>query len=381
MKYKQRTSVNVDLNAISLNMDNMYHNLKKDTKMMAVVKADGYGHGAIPIARMLERKDYLYGFAVATAEEAFSLYDAELQKPIVVLGYTFEETYDALISKAIRSTVFKTETAVKLSEHAVKLNQKAIIHIKIDTGMSRIGFGTNEEAIKAIQTIAELPMIEIEGIFTHFARADEINKQSAMKQFQDFQEFVKKLEERLQFRIPIHHCANSAAIMELPETGMDMVRAGIAMYGLWPSEEMRRDGIQLQPALTWSSHIVFIKEIEAGTPVSYGGTFVAEKSMRIATIPIGYADGYPRTLSNRGSVLIAGKRARILGRVCMDQMMVDVTDILQADEYDDVVLLGTMGDETISAEELGALSGRFNYELVCDISQRVPRIYTDDRQK
>ena len=376
MEHNQRVCVKVDLDAIAYNLEGMHHKLNPGTKMLAVIKTDGYGHGAIPIAQELEHFDYLFGYAVATAEEAFALRDAQLRKPILVLGYTFEETYEKMIAQQIRPTVFKLETAVKLSEYAVKLNQKVYIHIKIDTGMSRIGFLPNEEALRTIEAIAKLPMIEIEGIFTHFAKADYADKQFARKQLHLFEAFIEQLEERLQFRIPLHHCANSAAIMELPEACMDLVRAGVSMYGLWPSEEMRRDEIKLRPALQWNSCIVWIKEIEEGTAVSYGGTFVASKTMRIATVPVGYGDGYPRTLSNKGSVLIGGKRAPILGRVCMDQMMVDVTDIPEAKEYDEVVLLGSMGEETISAEELGELSGRFNYELVCDISPRDPRIYT-----
>ncbi|HKM22876.1 MAG TPA: alanine racemase [Lachnospiraceae bacterium] len=376
MEHNQRVCVKVDLDAIAYNLEGMHHKLNPDTKMLAVIKTDGYGHGAIPIAQELEHFDYLFGYAVATAEEAFALRGAQLQKPILVLGYTFEDTYEKMIAQQIRPTVFKLETAAKLSEYAVKLNQKVFIHIKIDTGMSRIGFLPNEEALRTIEAIAKLPMIEIEGIFTHFAKADYADKQFALQQLHLFETFIKQLEERIQFRIPLHHCANSAAIMELPEACMDLVRAGVSMYGLWPSEEMRRDEIKLKPALQWNSCIVWIKEIEAGTAVSYGGTFVASKTMRIATVPVGYGDGYPRTLSNKGSVLIGGKRAPILGRVCMDQMMVDVTDIPEAKEYDKVVLLGSMGEETISAEELGELSGRFNYELVCDISPRDPRIYT-----
>lgn len=379
MKYNQRVCATINLDAISDNIENMHHNLKEGTRILAVIKADGYGHGAVPIARKIEDKDYLFGFAVATAEEAFVLRDALVHKPILILGYTFEDAYEEMIAKSIRITVFKLETAQKLSEYAQKQNKKAKLHIKIDTGMSRIGFLPNEESLTAIEAISKLPMIEIEGIFTHFAKADESDKDFTHHQFCIFNQFVEQIEQQLQTRIPIHHCANSAAIMELPEFGMDVARAGIAMYGLWPSEEMRRDGIQLKPALKWNSHIVSIHEIKAGTSVSYGGTFTAVHNMRIATIPVGYADGYPRTLSNKGSVLIRGKRSPILGRVCMDQMMTDVTDIEDASEYDEVVLLGNMGSETITAEELGELSGRFNYELVCDITQRVPRIYENSR--
>lgn len=382
MKEHQRVCAHVNLDAILENMRNMYQNIPTSTQMIAVIKTDGYGHGASAIARELEQEEYVFGYAVATAEEAFALRKDGMKKPILILGYVFPDAYERLVAEEIRPTVFKEETARELSAAAVKLNKVIKIHIKIDTAMSRIGFKAVEESIKQIKRILELPMLEVEGIFTHFAKADYEDKTAALKQLSVFSEYVAKVERETGYHFPLKHCANSAAIMELREAaeGWDLVRAGISLYGLWPSEEMRRDQIQLVPALELKSHIVYIKEIEAGTEVSYGGTYTAAKKMRLATIPVGYGDGYPRMLSNRGEVLIRGKRAPICGRVCMDQFMVDVTDIPEAEEYDEVTLLGRDGDDILTAEELGDLSGRFNYELLCDLNKRVPRIYYKDQE-
>ncbi len=378
MKKKyERVCAKVNLDAIIENMRNMHQLLSDSTRMIAVIKTDGYGHGALAIARELEQEAYVFGYAVATAEEAVALRRNDIQKPIVILGYTFPETYDDLVRYDIRPTVFKEETAKQLSESAVKAKHKIKIHIKIDTGMSRIGFRPNEETMETIQRILCLPMLEAEGIFTHFAKADYQDKTSVRQQLEIFKSFVERLEQKTGYRFPIRDCANSAAIMELQEScdEWDLVRAGISMYGLWPSEEIRKDGISLKPALELKSHIVYLKEIGAGEQVSYGGTYTAERRTRLATIPVGYGDGYPRTLSNIGEVLIHGKRARICGRVCMDQFMVDVTDIPEAEEYDEVTLIGSDGANVISAEELGERSGRFNYELLCDLNKRIPRVY------
>ncbi|NLG04746.1 MAG: alanine racemase [Clostridia bacterium] len=375
MKEHMRTYVTIDTQALLENMNAMRAKLKPETKMTAVIKADGYGHGAVFIAKQLEQDLMLYGFAVATAEEAFELRDQHIQKPILILGYTFEEAYDQMIRQQIRMTVFNLETAKIISEHAGALSQKAYIHIKLDTGMGRIGFACTDEALNDLIKIFELPNLIIEGIFTHFARADEKNKECARKQLEIYQKTVVRIEQLTQQIIPMKHCSNSAAIMELKDANMDMVRAGISMYGLWPSEEMERQNITLKPLLEWKSHIVYIKEVEADTPISYGGTYLTKRKTRIATIPVGYGDGYPRSLSNKGYVLINGKQAPILGRVCMDQFMVDVTDIDHVKELDEVTLIGTDHDQCITAEELGDLSGRFNYELVCCINKRVPRIY------
>lgn len=369
-----RITAYINKKAIAANFQNMKSNLKDGIKMVAVIKTDGYGHGAVPIAQMVEPYDYIWGFAVAAVEEGLALREAGIAKPILVLGYTFEQDYPIMIKNGIRPAVFTMKMAEEFAAAARELGVKAPIHIAVDTGMSRIGFADCEESIHTVSAISRIPDLTIEGAFTHFARADETDKSSAMQQFRRFDGFCRNLEHA-GVKNFLRHCSNSAGILELPEVHMDMVRAGITIYGIYPSNEVARD-IKLYPAMGLKSHIVYIKQIAKGTAISYGGTFVADHDMRIATIPVGYGDGYPRSLSNRGSVLIRGRRAPIVGRVCMDQFMVDVTD-LPAELLDEVTLLGKDGEEEITVDELGALSGRFPYEFVCDIGKRVPRVYLD----
>ena len=276
------------------------------------------------------------------------------------------------MEKEIRPAICEYESAKALSDIAVRKNKTCHIHIKIDTGMSRIGLQVTEESADLVAKIAQLPGIEIEGIFTHFAQADEYDKTPTKKQIALFQKMIAMLEER-NVKIPIHHCSNSAGIVEIPEANMDMVRAGITLYGMWPSEEVAHN-ISLHPVMSLKSHIAFVKTLEKGRKISYGGIYETPSEKRIATIPVGYADGYARGLSNKGYVLIHGKKAPICGRVCMDQFMVDVTEIPEAKEGDPVTLLGKDGSECITMEELGELSGRFNYEFACLITPRVPRI-------
>lgn len=377
----QRVYAEVRLDAVISNMDNMKVNIAPKTKMIAVIKTDGYGHGAIPIARELEGLDYLFGFAVATAEEALILRHVGIKKPILILGYTFPYSYEKLIEEEVRMAVFREDTLKELSEAAARLSERGIrknakVHIKVDTGMSRIGVRSDEKGLEFVKRTFETEGIEVEGIFTHFARADESDKTAAKKQLTEFREFIGQIEEKTGRKIPVKHCSNSAGIVEIPDANMDVVRAGITLYGLWPSNQVRKDIVKLSPALSLYSHIVYIKEIEAGTAVSYGGTYVADRVRRVATIPVGYGDGYPRGLSGKGHILIHGKKAPILGRVCMDQFMVDVTEIPEAAMGDRVTLIGREGQQEITMELLGELSGRFNYELACDITKRVPRVYT-----
>lgn len=365
----------VDLDAIVQNMENMKANLNKHTQMLGVIKTDGYGHGALEIAHCLEPLDFMYGFAVATAEEAFALRNSGVKKPIIILGYTFPYSFKGFVQEEIRPTVFREDMLSELSEAAAQAGKKIKIHIKVDTGMNRIGIRPDETGIAFVKKALAYKNLEIEGIFTHFSRADEADKELTKKQFRMFSDFVNRVEKELGITIPVKHCANSAGIIDHPMTNMDVVRAGIALYGLYPSEEVSRETVKLKPALSLYSTIVYIKEIGSGESVSYGGTFKANRSMRIATIPIGYGDGYPRNLSGKGHVLICGKKAPILGRVCMDQFMVDVTDIPEAKEGDRVTLIGKEGKEQISVEMLSAISGRFPYELVCDLGKRIPRVF------
>jgi alanine racemase len=378
-----RVCARVDLGAIEYNLEAMKGNIPEGVRIMAVIKTDAYGHGALRIAQFLEDKDYIWGYATATAEEAFDLRDNGINKPILVLGYTFPYAYEKMLSLGIRPAVFREDMLKELGDCAEKLLKSGVIknpapiHIAVDTGMSRIGIRHDKSGEEFVGKAFEVESLEIEGIFTHFARADEKDLSNAKEREQIFAEFVKNAETAAGRKIPIHHCANSASIISIPESSMDMVRAGVTIYGMWPSDEVSKDIIDLKPAMELVSHIVMIKEVPAGTPVSYGGTFVTDSASKIATIPVGYGDGYPRSLSNKGYVLINGHRANILGRVCMDQFMVDVTDIPDVKEGDKVILLGKdpVSGETISAETLGDLSGRFNYELTCDINHRVPRVY------
>lgn len=378
MKKHRRIYAEIDLDAIEENIEHMKANIAPSTEIIAVIKADGYGHGAVPIARMIEEKDYLWGFAVATAQEAYELREHQIHKPILILGYTFEEEYETFLKQKIRPVVFQYEMAKAMSDAAVKLGGTITVHLAVDTGMTRIGFPDRRESLEVIQKIQALPGLEIEGVFTHFARADEADKSAALGQLKRYLGFVEMLRKEGVY-IPLEHCSNSAGILEIPQANLDAVRAGIAMYGIYPSGEVSRLPVPLKPAMSLKSHIVYMKDVEPGVAVSYGGTYVTKRRTRIATIPVGYGDGYPRSLSNLGYVLIHGKRAPILGRVCMDQFMVDVTDIPEARELDEVVLMGSSQDAFLGVEELGELSGRFPYEFVCCIGKRVPRIYKRSR--
>lgn len=373
-QYK-RVYAEVDLDAVHYNMEQMRQKTAPDTRIMGIIKADGYGHGAVQIGRELEILDYVFGYGVATAEEAFILREAGLHKPILVLGYTFPYAYEEMIEKEIRPAVFRYDTLDELNACAERLGKNAKIHIKVDTGMSRIGIRPDESGLQFVKKALSCEALEVEGVFTHFAKADEADKTSAYRQIDLMSQFIDKAEADTGFRIPIKHCSNSAGILEIREANMDMVRAGITLYGLWPSEEVSRDSISLRPLLSLKSRIVCIKEVDAGGQISYGGIYTAEKNMRVATIPVGYGDGYPRGLSGKGCVLICGKRAPILGRVCMDQFMVSVEEIPEAEEGMEVTLIGKDQDEQITMEEIGALSGRFNYELACNLGKRIPRVY------
>ena len=376
MNSYSRVYASIDLDAVESNMRAMKDSLPPSASMIGVVKTDGYGHGAVPVARAID--PYVKGYAVATIDEAIILRRHGIQKMILVLGVTHESRFEDLVRYDIRPAMFRYEEAGKLSETAVKNGARANIHLAVDTGMSRIGMTPDEASADEAARISRLPGICIEGMFTHFARADEADKAFYEAQYKKYREFCEMLCSR-GVDIPIRHCSNSAGIVEgLDSNGLDMVRAGISIYGLYPSDEVARDRVKLVPAMELKSFITYIKTIGPGTAVSYGGTFVADRPMRVATIPVGYGDGYLRSLSNKGAVLIRGKRAEILGRICMDQFMADVTDIPEAEEGDQVTLIGRDGEECITVEELAALSGGFHYEIICQIGKRVPRVYLRD---
>lgn len=326
MSKNSRVKAVISLDAVEQNFREMRKNIAEDTKMIAVVKADAYGHGAVPIAHLIEGYDYIWGFAAATAEEAVHLRENGVTKPILILGIVFEEYYPELVRDDIRLAVCEYEEAEKLSKEAVLQNKTVHIHIALDTGMTRIGYADIPESVEEIKKIAGLPNLEIEGMFTHFSRADEYDRSPAMVQLERYQKF-SDLVEAAGVEIPLHHCSNSAGIIRVPEANLSIVRAGITIYGIYPSSEVERDIVKLTPVMELKSHVTYVKDVPEGAAISYGGTYVADKKRRVATIPVGYADGYPRQLSNKGWVLIHGKKAPILGRVCMDQFMVDVTEI------------------------------------------------------
>ena len=375
-----RVRADIDLDAVLYNMESMHKKLKPGTKIAAVVKADAYGHGAVEISRVLENLPYLWGYAVATSNEAMQLVETGRKKPIIILGLSFPEQFEEIVENDLRPAVCTYETAQALSDIAAEKNKVCRIHIKVDTGMSRIGFQVTPESADTVARISKLPNIMIEGIFTHFARADESSKAPAYEQFKQFEKMIAMVEEK-GVQIPLKHCSNSAGIVEIPECNMDMVRAGITLYGLWPSEEVDKTKISLKPVMSLRSRVAYVKELLPGRQISYGGTFTVKKKMTVATVPVGYGDGYARGLSNKGWVLIKGQRAPICGRVCMDQCMVDVTDIPGVKIGDTVTLLGKDADEEITMEQLGELSGRFNYEFACLITPRVPRIYHENNDR
>ena len=378
MKKYRRVQADIDLDAVLFNFDQMKNRIPAETKIIAVVKTDAYGHGAVPLAKLTEGLEYLWGFATATVDEAIELRKAGIEKPVLILGYSFPESYEQIVKYDICQTIFTLEMAEALSKEAVRQNKEARVHIKLDTGMGRIGYQSSECAVADVTKMKTLPMLKLEGVFTHFANADIRNQQDTLKQIAKFDEMICAME-KAGVSFGLRHCANSAGIIELTEHKFNLVRAGIISFGLWPSDEVKKDVVPLKPILSLKSHVVYVKEVEEGTPVSYGSTWRAPEKRLIATVPIGYGDGYPRSLSNKGYVLIKGCIAPIVGRVCMDQMMVDVTDVPGPVKTGDrVTLIGQDGEHCITAEMLGDLSGRFNYELMCDLGNRIPRIYYQD---
>lgn len=372
MREYNRVCARIDLDAVEYNIEMMKKNVREGAKVLGVIKTDGYGHGAVQIARMLSSKEYMWGFAVATLDEAVVLRNAGIEKPVLVLGCIFPDQRKEMLNHDIRMTLYTEEMAEEVSELAVKMGKKAYIHIKLDTGMSRLGFMIEDKTVEIISRISKLPNLVLEGMYTHFAKADEIDKAFTQKQIKNYVWMKDTLAER-GVAFTFYHCSNSAGIIDVPEANLDLVRAGISTYGLYPSEEVKKENVPLKPAMELISHVAHVKWVEAGTPVSYGGTYITDKRTKIVTIPVGYGDGYPRSLSNKGYVLIHGKKAPILGRVCMDQFMVDATEIDDVKYADKVTLIGNDGDERLPVEVLSDLSGRFNYEFVCDLGKRIPR--------
>lgn len=374
MKNAYRACAEIDLDALEHNIREIRSVIGDTTKLMCVIKTNAYGHGAVVLARELAAMG-ADSFAVATLDEAVELRNHGISQPVLVLGFVAKEQYPDMIRHHIMPSVFTYSMAKDIDAVAESMHAVADIHIKIDTGMSRIGFAAEPMTAQRIVMINSLRKnLRIQGIFTHFACADCGDDTLTIAQIEKFGEVVRQIEA-CGVHIPVKHCANSAAIMRYSGMNLNMVRAGIILYGLYPSEEIDKS-LKLKPVMCLKSHVVYTKTVEAGTPVSYGATYVCSRPTKIATVSIGYGDGYPRALSNRGRVLIGSQSYPIIGRICMDQLMVDITnaedEIRQGDE---VVLIGRQGSESIPVEEVASFNDSFNYEVVCNINRRVPRVY------
>lgn len=366
-----RCFARIDLDAIESNFLSLKNRVKGGVKVCCVVKADAYGHGSVAVSKTLEDKtDY---FAVAALEEGVTLRQAGIKKPILILSYTNPLQYETLIENGLTATIFNTQEAVLLSDTARRMGKKAKVHIAVDTGMSRIGFMPTKESANEVKKISELDAVDLEGLFSHYAKADYADKTNANAQTQRFDSFISLLEER-GVKIPIKHICNSAGIIDFDKQ-YDMVRMGISLYGIYPSDEVLKQRVSLTPAMEVISHVIHVKDIEAGTGVGYGQIYVAKEKRTIATVSIGYADGYNRSLTGKGYVIVRGQKAPITGKVCMDQIMVDVTDIPGVKVGDHAVILGRMGQEEITADALGEKCESFGYEVVCTFMPRVKRYY------
>lgn len=369
-----------------VNIDNIMNNIceirrivPKSTEIMGVVKADAYGHGVVEVSHTI-LKNGASRLAVSLIDEAIQLRLKGFDCPILILSYADPARADEIILNNLTQTVYSYELAKALSDSAVLLNRKVKIHVKIDTGMTRVGFMPGYSTVKSIVEISALPNIIVEGIFTHFASADEKDKTYTYQQFEKFMGICNELG-RIGIHIPIKHVSNSAAIIQFPQMHLDLVRPGIILYGLYPSDDVDKSILNLKPAMSLKTNIILVKNAEKGTCVSYGRTFVTERESVIATLPIGYADGYSRLLSSKSSVLINGQLAPVIGRICMDQCMVDITDIDGSVSLgDEVVLFGTQADNNISVDDLAKAMGTINYEIVCIIGKRIPRAYLQDGQ-
>jgi len=371
-----RTWTEINLDALASNFREIRTITNKNSKIMAVIKADAYGHGFLESARILEREG-VDAFAVALAEEALQIRRAGYSQPVLILGVIPDEEYKSAIENNISLTVTCTEDAEKISRIASECKKTAKIHIKLDTGMSRLGFvisDNNDAVVDEILKISTLPYIETEGVFSHFSTSDEADSSYTELQLKRFLNICDSLREGGLTNI-IRHIANSAAIMMYPEAHLDMVRPGIVLYGLYPSEEVDKKRLKLTPVMTLKSKITYIKTLSEGRGISYGKEYITEGETKVATIPIGYADGYVRSIAKDGKILAGGKKVRILGRICMDQCMIDVTNVNNINVGDEVILFS---DKEILADDVAKWMGTINYEVVCLVSKRIPRIYFEN---
>lgn len=371
-----RVCARIDLDAFEHNVNEIKKKIGEDTVLTGVVKTNAYGHGAVVLGKELERLGAGW-LAVACVDEGIELRKNGIHLPVLVLGFTSPDQYGDLLDFDITPTVFSFEMALAMDKAAAKAGKKLKVHIKLDTGMGRIGFSVCHESAGEILKISRLEHIEIQGMFTHFACADMAGEKYA-KVTQNQFDLYCKMENWLResgLEIPLKHCANSAGIMESSRMYKDMVRAGIILYGLYPSDEVSRDSLALKPVMSVKSHVTYIKTVGSGQGISYGHTYMTSSPTVVATIPVGYGDGYPRLLSNNGYVLIHGQKAPIIGRICMDQFMVDISHIKNVEVGDEVTLVGRDGNEIITLDDLAALTGTISYELACDVGRRVPRLY------
>ncbi len=365
------TWAEVDLDAIAFNCRQIKEWIEEETELMAVVKANAYGHGAVPVAKVALRSG-ASRLAVARTLEGVQLRQAGIEAPILILGYTLPSEAEAIVRYDLTPTVTTREGASALSETASRQGKTIPIHVKVDTGMGRLGL-LPHEVVDFIKGLADFPNLRLEGLFTHFSVADEADKSYTYRQFAIYQQVLAELRDE-GIHIPIRHVCNSAATLDLPEMHLDMVRCGIAIYGLYPSPEVNHS-IPLRPAMTLKSHVARVRTLPAGSSISYGRTYITTRPTTVALVPVGYGDGYHRLLSNRGEVLIRGKRAPIVGRVCMDQFVVDVSDIEGVQLNDEVVVFGRQGEEEIGVEEVAAWAETINYEVVTSLLPRVRRVY------
>ncbi len=368
---------------MEVNLDNLVHNIREIRKntappasIMGIVKADGYGHGALEISRVL-LEEGVERLGVAVLDEAIELRQAGIDVPILILGYTPVELFEQVLEYRITPTIYNYQDALKLSELVSSKGVQGKVHLKLDTGMGRIGMIPGEDSIETVSNIYKLPGITVEGIFTHFSVADESDKTYTNQQYDKFMSFLKALKDR-GIDIPLRHAGNSAACIDLTNMHLDMVRPGIILYGLYPSSEVDKNRVALKPLASLKARISHVKTIPPGTSVGYGRKFISARETIIATLPLGYADGYTRLLSRKASVLVGGVKVPLVGNICMDQCMMDVTGVEGVDVGDQVVLMGEQGGQSITAEELGCLLGTINYEIVCMIGKRVPRVYIKD---
>lgn len=380
--FLKRAWAQIDLNALQYNYNVVKSMINPKSKIMCVVKADAYGHGAKRLSKEFSKLGADW-FAVSNLEEAMQIRKAGVNKPILILGYTPVNMVQVLSDNNISQAAISEDYAKKLSLRAEKINKKIKVHIKLDTGMNRIGILDQNDiqrknAVKSIENILNMSGLIVEGLFTHFAVADEgiDGEDYTRMQYENFKCVISDLKEQ-GIKIPLCHCCNSAAIIDYPDMDMDMVRPGIILYGLLPSNKLKSK-LRLKPVMQLKSTVSLVKEIDAGVKISYGGNFISDKKMKIATVPIGYADGYPRYMSGKGDMIVKGKRAKIVGRICMDQLMLDVTDIDGVNQGDIVTVLGGEKESRISANDIADINNTINYEIICLVGKRVPRIYYKD---